>query len=90
LAGSWVSDGHGADNSHVNEEIEFMANDTSLTGTSAQTDPDKDLGFNEESPDVSDPQVDPTEPARTENDPVTEEPTTRRGNDEPLPGKGGV
>ncbi|TDV51138.1 hypothetical protein EC919_10610 [Pseudomonas graminis] len=67
-----------------------MANDTSLTGTSAQTDPDKELGFNEESPDVSDPQVDPTEPARTENDPVTDEPTTRRGNDEPLPGKGGV
>lgn len=67
-----------------------MANDTSLTGTTAQTDSDKELGFDEQSPDVSDPQVDPTKPARTENDLVTEEPTTRRGNDEPLPGKGGV
>jgi hypothetical protein len=67
-----------------------MANGAPLTGTSAHTDPDEDLGFDEDSPDVSDPQVDPTEPARTENDPVTEEPTTRRGNDEPLPGKGGA
>jgi hypothetical protein len=67
-----------------------MANGAPLTGTNAQTDPDEELGFDEDSPDVSDPQVDPTEPARTENDPVTEEPTTRRGNDEPLPGKGGV
>jgi hypothetical protein len=67
-----------------------MANDTSLTGTPAQTDSDKELGFDEQSPDVSDPQLDPTEPARTENDAVTEEPTTRRGSDELLPGKGGV
>jgi hypothetical protein len=67
-----------------------MANGAPLTGTSAHTDSNKELGFDQDSPDVSDPQVDPTESARTENDPVTEEPTTRRGNDEPLPGKGGV
>lgn len=67
-----------------------MVNDTSLTGTTAQTDSDKELGFDEQSPDVSDPQVDPTKPARTNNDPEPEEPTTRRGNNEPLPGKGGV
>jgi hypothetical protein len=31
--------------------------------------PDDDLGFDPESPDVSDPQVDPTHPARTGNEP---------------------
>ena len=31
--------------------------------------PDDDLGFDPESPEVSDPQVDPTHPARTGNEP---------------------
>jgi hypothetical protein len=36
-------------------------------------DPDEELGFDPESPDVSDPQVDPLHPARTSNDPVPDD-----------------
>jgi len=42
-------------------------NGTARTGT------DDDLGFDPDSPDVSDPQVDPLHPAKTSNDPVSRE-----------------
>lgn len=40
------------------------------TGAGPQGDVDEELGFDPESPDSSDPAVDPTHPARTSNDPV--------------------
>jgi hypothetical protein len=47
-----------------------MATDYPTSKAPAQNGKDNDLGFDPESPDVSDPAVDPTHPARTENDPV--------------------
>lgn len=44
-------------------------NGTANTGSGV----DDELGFDPDSPDVSDPQVDPLHPARTSNDPVSRE-----------------
>jgi len=47
---------------------------------------DDDLGFDPDSPDVADPQVDPPHPARTSNDPV---PSDKRSNDDDQTSSGG-
>ena len=57
-------------------------------GAAEQGGVDKELGFDPDSPDVSDPQVDPLHPARTENDPVPK--GTRTVDDDELPSSGGT
>lgn len=66
-----------------------MAINPSTTDPAAHDGKDeKELGFNPESPDVSDPNVDPTHPARTSNDPVPT-PQIRGGKDDgDKPGRG--
>ncbi|HXR02071.1 MAG TPA: DUF6021 family protein [Pseudomonas sp.] len=49
---------------------------------------DKELGFDPDSPDVSDPQVDPLHPARTENDPIPK--GKRTVDDDELPSSRGT
>jgi hypothetical protein len=46
---------------------------------------DKDLGFDPDSPDISDPQVDPLHPARTSNDPVSREAVPGKGSGDKMP-----
>jgi hypothetical protein len=46
---------------------------------------DKDLGFDPDSPDVSDPQVDPLHPARTSNDPISREAVPGRESGDKIP-----
>ncbi|WP_110951135.1 DUF6021 family protein [Pseudomonas bohemica] len=54
----------------------------------SETNVDKELGFNPETPDVSDPQVDPTHPARTSNDPVPADERSTNGDQRSSGGRG--
>lgn len=51
---------------------------------------DPDLGFDPESPDASDPAVDPLHPARTSNDPVPSANRSNRDDSEPSLGGRGI
>jgi len=55
-----------------------MANDPIKPASDKQDGVDPELGFDPESPDVSDPDVDPTHPALTDNDPVPTGKTPRK------------
>ncbi|MFK3794742.1 DUF6021 family protein [Pseudomonas sp. NPDC088444] len=43
------------------------------------------MGFDPDSPDVSDPQVDPLHPARTSNDPISREAVPGEESNEKMP-----
>lgn len=67
-------------------EVHPMATDPSTTEKPTPENEDE-LGFDPDSPDLDDPQVDPTHPARTSNDPEPtpqirggENDVTKRGN----------
>lgn len=51
----------------------------------ARTDADDELGFDPDSPDVSDPQVDPLHPARTSNDPISREAVPGEESNDKIP-----
>ena len=56
----------------------------------AQGDVDDELGFDPESPDASDPAVDPTHPALTSNDPVPRGTKPEPSSDAPANGGRGI
>ncbi len=67
-----------------------MATDPKSTETEHQSGVDEELGFDPESPDVSDPAVDPLHPALTDNDPVPKGKRPAKQDGEPSFRRGGV
>ena len=56
-------------NVNSNKPGNFQSEENDDASRSTQGGVDEELGFDPDSPDISDPQVDPVHPARTSNDP---------------------